>query len=259
MSKQVIFASVATAITWAFTALGAGTVVLFNNVCDKFYNIMLGFASGIMLAASFWSLIQPALEITQGNTFAVISVALFFVFGSLFMVMSEKTIEFMSKRFKSGYLKRFAKQKELFMLVYSITIHNIPEGLAVGVAFGAIKKMNCMDEIISAVIIAIGIAIQNFPEGAAISIPLRGYGYSKIKSFVIGQASALVEPIFGIIGALLVVYVKVILPYCLSFAAGCMIFVVVSELIPSCKDNKNFFAVFTVIGFCIMMLLDVLL
>ncbi len=264
MSYQILYAAIATLITWLFTALGAGIVVFYNKVCNKYYGIMLGFASGVMIAASFWSLLQPAIEMSKGNIIKCLFVFFSFLFGCIFMIFSDKTIKILQNRSKNKKIKTIFKNKDLFMLVYSITIHNIPEGLAVGVAFGAIKNINSKECVLPAIIIAIGIAVQNFPEGAAISIPIRAYGYSKIKSFVIGQASALVEPLFGIIGAILVVYTKWILPFSLAFAAGCMIYVVVSELIPNTinDDNKstNYLPpFFTVVGFCIMMALDVLM
>ena len=221
---------------------------------------MLGFASGVMIAASFWSLPQSAIERAEaaGGTPAWLVATAGFLFGALFMWASDKAVSVSRLRIGSGNLKR------IIMLVLSITLHNIPEGLAIGVAFGALKNSSTSPEsLMAAVSIALGIGLQNFPEGAAVSFPLRREGFSRRKSFLIGQASGLVEPIAAIIGAILVVYVEAILPYALSFAAGSMILVVVHELIPECQQNRDarpYTATLGIVaGFAVMMLLDVML
>ena len=221
---------------------------------------MLGFASGVMIAASFWSLLQPAIERAEaaGGTPAWLVATVGFLFGALFMWASDKAVSVSRLRIGSGNLKR------IIMLVLSITLHNIPEGLAIGVAFGALKHRRTSPESqMAAVSIALVIGLQNFPEGAAVSFPLRREGFSRRKSFLIGQASGLVEPIAAIIGAILVVYVEAILPYALSFAAGSMILVVVHELIPECQQNRSarpYTATLGIVaGFAVMMLLDVML
>ena len=180
------------------------------------------------------------------------------------MWVSDKAVSFTRKRADNTYGKTSEKLNRIIMLILSITLHNIPEGLAVGVAFGALKNTGFSPEsVMGAVTIAIGIGLQNFPEGAAVSLPLRREGYSRRKSFLYGQASGMVEPVAGVIGALLVVYVEKILPYALSFAAGAMILVAVHELIPECQKNKKnhpYFSTMGIIsGFAVMMLLDVML
>jgi len=254
--KLIFITLIATIITWGFTALGSATVLFFKNPKKNILNIMLGFSSGVMIAASFWSLLKPAIALVTKSTF--IFVAISFVFGAVFVYICDKII---SKTERYSFLKT-KNGFNLFLLVFSITIHNIPEGLAVGVAFGTMKGNISIESLIPAINLAIGIAIQNFPEGAAVSIPLRTAGYSKLKSFMIGQASALVEPIFGVIGVALVIYSSKILPFCLAFAAGSMILVVVHELIPDSQsgNNRSYFSSFGfIIGFTVMMFLDVIL
>ena len=250
----VFYAFVATFITWGVTALGSAMVLFFKNNNEATLNKMLGFSSGVMIAATFWSLISPAIEKSGNKIYAVINTTLGIVFGMVLMIAADKIV----KTLNHEYLSKLG-DKKLIMLVLSITIHNIPEGLAVGVAFGACKSSS-ISAFIPAIIVALGIAIQNFPEGAAVSLPLLNYGLSKRKSFFIGQLSAVVEPIFGVIGAILVVYVNKILPFCLSVASGCMIYVVVDELLPSSKKEDNISStVCFIIGFIIMMILDVTL
>ena len=236
MDQFVLMALIASLGTWFITALGAATIAFFKSPNPTALNVMLGFASGVMIAASFWSLLQPAIERAEaaGGTPAWLVATAGFLFGALFMWASDKAVSVSRLRIGSGNLKR------IIMLVLSITLHNIPEGLAIGVAFGALKNSSTSPEsLMAAVSIALGIGLQNFPEGAAVSFPLRREGFSRRKSFLIGQASGLVEPIAAIIGAILVVYVEAILPYALSFAAGSMILVVVHELIPECQQNRG--------------------
>ena len=266
MHNFVFMALIATLGTWFVTALGAGTVVFFKNPQPKALDLMLGFASGVMIAASFWSLLQPAIERAEATSKlpAYIVATFGFLFGALFMWMSDKLVSLGIKRVNSTEGMQNERLSRIALLVLSITLHNIPEGLAVGVAFGALQNGGYSAEsLLGAISIAVGIGLQNFPEGAAVSVPLRREGYSRRKSFLIGQASGMVEPIAGVLGALLVVYVEALLPYALSFAAGAMILVAVHELIPECQKNKTsqpYFATMGIIcGFATMMLLDVML
>ena len=265
MNHFVLLALAATLGTWLVTALGAATVVFFTSPSPKALNLMLGFASGVMIAASFWSLLQPAIERAE----ALASLPAYFVatagflFGAVFMWVSDKAVTFATGRANSPQGPRGDRLNRIIMLVLSITLHNIPEGLAVGVAFGALQNGCTSESFMGAVSVAVGIGLQNFPEGAAVSVPLRREGCSRKKSFLLGQASGMVEPIAGVIGAWLVVYVEAILPYALSFAAGAMILVVVHELIPECQKNQKaqpYSATMgIVLGFAVMMLLDVML
>lgn len=266
MHNFVFMALIATLGTWFVTALGAGTVVFFKNPQPKALDLMLGFASGVMIAASFWSLLQPAIERAEATSKlpAYIVATFGFLFGALFMWMSDKLVSIGIKRVNNTEGMQNERLSRIALLVLSITLHNIPEGLAVGVAFGALQNGGYSAEsLLGAISIAVGIGLQNFPEGAAVSVPLRREGYSRRKSFLIGQASGMVEPIAGVLGALLVVYVEALLPYALSFAAGAMILVAVHELIPECQKNKTsqpYFATMGIIcGFATMMLLDVML
>ena len=266
MNHFVLLALAATLGTWFVTALGAATVAFFKSPNQKAMNLMLGFASGVMIAASFWSLLQPAIERaeTASTLPAYVVATTGFLLGALFMWGSDKIVSFARKNADSIQNQNRERLNRIIMLVLSITLHNIPEGLAVGVAFGALQRDGYTTErLIGAITIAVGIGLQNFPEGAAVSFPLRREGYSRKRSFLIGQASGLVEPVAGVIGALLVVYVEAILPYALSFAAGAMILVAVHELIPECQRNQKaqpYLATMGIVfGFALMMLLDVML
>lgn len=266
MNDIVLMAFIATLGTWFVTALGAATVVLFKSPNQKLLDLMLGFAAGVMIAASFWSLLQPAVERAEAMSGmpAYIVVTIGFLAGAVFIWASDKTVSYTRSRANAAQGKPNERLNRIIMLILSITLHNIPEGLAVGVAFGALRNSMATEEsLMGAITIAIGIGLQNFPEGAAVSIPLRREGYSGKKSFLLGQASGIVEPISGVIGAMLVVYVEAILPYALSFAAGTMILVAVHELIPECQSNQKtqpYFATMgIIIGFAVMMLLDVML
>ena len=264
MDTFVIMALLATLGTWFVTALGAANVVFFSSPNQKAMNFMLGFASGVMIAASFWSLLQPAIERAEETSKipAYIVATTGFLFGALFIWLSDKVISFVRNKVISTE-KKNENFNRIIMLILSITLHNIPEGLAVGVAFGALQEGYTTENLMGAISVAAGIGLQNFPEGAAVSIPLRREGYSRKKAFFYGQASGMVEPIAGCVGALLVVYVETLLPYALSFAAGAMILVAVHELIPECqKDQKKqpYLATMGIIsGFAVMMLLDVML
>lgn len=266
MDNFVILALIATLGTWLVTALGALTVVFFKAPNPKGLNIMLGFASGVMIAASFWSLLQPAIERaeTYSSLPAYLVATIGFLLGALFMWASDKAVTLARRKADKIQDKDNDNLHRIVMLILSITLHNIPEGLAVGVAFGALQGGGyTLENLMGAITVAIGIGLQNFPEGAAVSVPLRREGYSRKKSFFLGQASAMVEPVAGVIGALLVVYIEVILPYALSFAAGAMILVAVHELIPECQRNQRaqpYSATMgIVLGFAVMMLLDVML
>ena len=256
-------ALVGTGFTYFMTALGAALVFFFKEIKKEALNLMLGFASGVMIAASFWSLLDPAIEkATENGDIAWLVVSIGFGLGGLFLYISDKTIPHMHfgpNKEKEGLPSHL---KRTILLVFSITLHNIPEGLAVGVAFGAAANaQNPTAAVLAAISVALGIGIQNFPEGAAVSIPLRQEGLSRWKAFLYGQASGIVEPIAGVVGALLVTRVNLLLPYALAFAAGAMIYVVVEELIPEAQQtlsSKRHFAVFGVmLGFIIMMVLDV--
>ncbi len=266
MDNYVLYALIATLGTWFVTALGAATVVFFKSINQKILNLMLGFASGVMIAASFWSLLQPAIErariISDLPAYLVATVG--FLFGAVFMWASDKAVSYARSRETGIQGKSGEKINRIIMLILSITLHNIPEGLAVGVAFGALQNVGVGTEsLMGAISIAIGIGLQNFPEGAAVSLPLRREGYSRKKAFFCGQASGMVEPLAGVIGALLVVHIEKILPFALSFAAGAMILVAVHELIPECQKDKKTSPYFStmgiIMGFAVMMLLDVML
>lgn len=266
MNNVVLMALFATLGTWAVTALGAATVVFLKKTNEKVMNLMLGFAAGVMIAASFWSLLQPAIERAEeylsAPSWLVVTVG--FLCGALFLYASDKIVSRARRRVDNSKTDQSERLNRIVMLVLSITLHNIPEGLAVGVAFGALYNGAYTTEaLMGAVVIAMGIGFQNFPEGAAVSLPLRREGCSRKKSFLIGQASGMVEPIAGVIGAILVVHVQMILPFALAFAAGAMILVAVHELIPECQQNKEanpYFATMGIVsGFALMMLLDVAL
>ena len=264
--SMVLMALAATLGTWMVTGLGAATVIFFKTPNPKVLNVMLGFASGVMIAASFWSLLQPAIELAEKSCAlpAWLVATLGFVLGALFMWISDKVVTLSRRRTYIAQATRGERLNRIIMLVLSITLHNIPEGLAVGVAFGALQGGEFSAEgLLGAVTIAIGIGLQNFPEGAAVSLPLRREGYSRLRCFFVGQASGLVEPLAGIAGATLVVYITSILPYALAFAAGAMILVAVHELIPECQSDRSvhpYFATMGIVsGFATMMLLDVML
>ena len=259
MDSFVLMAFVATLGTWFVTALGAATVVFFTSPRLKALNLMLGFSAGVMIAASFWSLLEPAIaraERMPGLPAWLVATAGFLT-GALFLWASDKLVSRALGKVERDGVRR------IILLVLSITIHNIPEGLAVGVAFGALQNGCSAQSLMGAVSVAVGIGLPTFPGGAAVSVPLRREGWSRGRSFLVGQASALVEPVAGVLGAWLVMYVQVLLPYALSFAAGAMILVAVHELIPECQKNQSdqpYFATMgIVLGFAAMMLLDVML
>lgn len=253
--SPILLAFVATIFTWMITALGASIVFFFKKVNKTILDCMLSIAAGVMIAASFWSLLSPSIEMAENlGMNKIIMPTLGFISGGLLLVISDKIFQKKSNTISD-------KKKRIFMLIFSITMHNIPEGLAVGVAFGSVMYGLEGATILSALGLALGIAIQNFPEGTAVSVPLRREGLSRKKSFFYGQLSGIVEPIAGVIGALLVLKVRFILPFLLAFAAGAMIYVVAQELIPESQTNKrkSLISICTLIGFAIMMILDVAL
>lgn len=263
MDKTVFLALIASIGTWGLTALGAAIVLFFKSPKQSIFNIILGFSAGVMIAASFWSLLQPAIERAE-NTLKLpsyIIVTIGFLFGAFFIWFSDKIVSYAILKSKSN--KNLKVTNRIILLIISITLHNIPEGLVIGVGFGLLKQNFDNSALMGAISIAIGIGLQNFPEGAAVSLPLRREGYSRKKSFFYGQLSAIVEPISAVIGALLVLKVEKILPFALSFAAGAMIIVAVHELIPECQKRNSehsYKATFGIIcGFVIMMFLDVML
>ena len=254
-------AFIATLFTWGLTAFGASFVFLFKSMNRVVLDGMLGFTGGVMVAASFWSLLAPGIEMSEGEGFVkVIPAAVGFALGALFIFGLDKILPHIHINFKESEGIKTPWHRTT-LLVLAITLHNIPEGLAIGVLFGGVAAGLPEASIAGAVVLAIGIGIQNFPEGIAVSMPLRRQGMSRWKSFLYGQSSAIVEPIAAVIGALAVTFFTPILPYALSFAAGAMIFVVVEEVIPETQlDNNTDIATLGFIGgFIIMMVLDVAL
>ena len=250
-------ALIATLFTWAVTAIGAAVVVFFGNVRKSVMDAMLGFAAGVMVAASFWSLLSPAIALADElELCSWLVVFLGFMSGGLLLFVGDKIFSRLavSRSCDSG-------RKRVALLIFSITLHNIPEGMAVGIAFGSIAYGLEGATLVAACLLALGIGIQNLPEGTAVSVPLRREGFSRGKAFFYGQLSGIVEPIAGVLGALLVLGMRPLLPFLLSFAAGAMIYVVVEELIPESQTNarKPLMALFTLVGFSVMMLLDVAL
>lgn len=260
-ASPVIQAFVATLFTWGVTALGAAIVFFFKKVNKSVLDAMLGFAAGVMIAASFWSLLSPAIEMAENlNMIPWLIVFLGFFSGGLLLFIGDKCYDLYERRNPKKHHESKSKSfKRCLMLIGSITLHNIPEGLAVGVAFGSLAYGLNGSNLAAAITLAIGIGLQNFPEGSAVSLPLRREGYSRKKSFFYGQMSGVVEPISAVIGAILVTKIQYLLPFLLAFAAGAMIYVVVEELIPESQTNKkkDLMALFTLIGFSIMMILDV--
>ena len=260
-SSPTMQAFLATLFTWGVTALGASIVFFFKRVNKTIMDALLGFAAGVMIAASFFSLINPALEMaTSLQMKAWLVTSLGFLAGGCLLFLGDKIYDHFDKKRKKQKTKS-ASMKRCFLLIFSITIHNIPEGLAIGVAFGSLAYDLSGTTLAAALTLASGIGLQNFPEGSAVSLPLRREGLSRFRSFFLGQASGIVEPISAVIGALLVLKIQTLLPFLLAFAAGAMIYVVVEELIPESQANqkKDFMAFFTLFGFVLMMILDVAL
>lgn len=261
--NHIIQALLATLFTWGVTAVGSLLVFFFKNVNKKVLDIMMGFAAGVMIAASFWSLLAPAIEMAEGSGVKPwLPPVIGFMSGGIFLRLIDKVLPHLHVGFADEEAEGIKTSwKRSVLLVLAITLHNIPEGLAVGVAFGALSANLPSASLTGAIALAIGIGLQNFPEGAAVSLPLRREGYSRTKSFLYGQFSGMVEPVAGVLGALLVTVASSILPYALSFAAGAMIFVVVEELIPESQLGKNtdIATLGTMLGFTVMMFLDVAL
>ena len=261
--SPVLQALIATLFTWFVTALGAALVFFFKAINRKVLDGMLGFAAGVMIAASYWSLLAPAIEMAQGSSLpAWVPATSGFLMGGLFLYIADKIIPHLHLGFPMAEAEGpKTSWHRSILLVLAITLHNIPEGLAVGVAFGALASDLPSATMAGAVALALGIGIQNFPEGAAVSVPLRREGFSRLKSFWYGQASGMVEPIAGVLGAAAVILIKPILPYALAFAAGAMIYVVVEELIPESQLEKNtdIATMGAMGGFAVMMTLDVAL
>ena len=256
-----IQALLAACFTWGMTALGAATVFLTRDFSRRMLDSMLGFAGGVMIAASVWSLLVPAMEMSQGLVMpSWFSAMAGFLLGGIFLSSIDKVLPHLHIGFKDDEAEGIkTKWSRSTLLILAITLHNIPEGLAIGVAFGAIASGFPSATLPAAIALSIGIGIQNFPEGLAVSVPLRGEGMSRLKSFWYGQLSAIVEPVSAVIGALVVIFARPILPYALGFAAGAMIFVVIEEVVPESQRNGNAdLATWgTLIGFVVMMVLDV--
>lgn len=255
---------IATSFTWGVTAAGAALVFLARTINQRLMDSMLGFAAGVMIAASFWSLLAPGIEMAEqmGQT-PWLTAVIGFMGGGIFMRLTDRLLPHLHPGLavdQSEGIKTSWQRSTL--LVLAITLHNIPEGLAVGVAFGAVAAGLPSATLGGAIALAIGIGLQNFPEGTAVSMPLRREGMGKGKSFLLGQASGMVEPVAGVLGALFVLQMQSLLPYALCFAAGAMIFVVVEELIPESQRiaaNIDLVTMATMAGFSVMMILDVAL
>lgn len=249
--------------TWSTTALGAGTVVVVRRVSKRLLGAMLGLAAGVMLAASYWSLLAPGIELAEAQgTPGWLPAVVGFLLGGALIRLADVMLPHLhpGRNLREGPT---ASWRRTTLLVSAITLHNVPEGLAIGVAFGAAAIADIGSASLGgAAALALGIGVQNFPEGVAVAVPLRAEGYSRSRSFLYGQASAIVEPVSAVIGALAVLSIRPILPYALAFAAGAMIFVVIEELIPESQAEVRHHDVATLsamVGFAVMMTLDVAL
>ena len=257
----ILGALLATTFTWLLTAFGASFVFLFKEMRRAVLDGMLGFTGGVMVAASFWSLLAPGIEMSKGEGFIkVIPAAVGFALGALFIYGLDKILPHIhiNSKVSEGIKTPWHRST---LLVLAITLHNIPEGLAVGVLFGGVAAGLPEASVTGAVVLALGIGIQNFPEGIAVAMPMRRQGVSRFKSFWYGQLSAIVEPIAGVLGAVAVTFFTPLLPYALAFAAGAMIFVVVEEVIPETQQDKytDIATLGFIGGFIVMMVLDVAL
>lgn len=250
-----------TLFTWGMTALGAAVVFLHRDPGQKALDVMLGFAAGVMIAASYWSLLAPAIEMSEGKALpAWFPAAAGFLLGGAFLWLVDRTLPHLHLFFAGEEAEGIhTKWRRTTLLVTAITLHNIPEGLAIGVAFGAAAAGLPSASFAGAVALALGIGIQNFPEGLAVSMPLRREGLSKRMSLWYGQLSATVEPVAAVLGAALVLVAMPVLPYALAFAAGAMIYVVVEEIVPESQrgGNTDFATLGAMTGFAVMMVLDV--
>lgn len=260
---QVVQALIGTTFTWMVTALGAAMVFFFKSVNRRLLDGMLGFAAGIMIAASYWSLLAPAIEMSEASgQLPWLPPLIGFLAGGFFLWLADQLLphlhlgdEITRAEGVHTHLRRAV------LLVLAITLHNIPEGLAVGVAFGALGNHLPGATLGGAIALAVGIGLQNFPEGAAVSVPLRREGMSRLRAFGYGQASGIVEPLAGVVGAAAVLSMRAILPYALAFAAGAMIYVVVEEIIPEAQHSRDsdMATIGAMLGFAVMMTLDVAL
>ncbi|MBH0229140.1 ZIP family metal transporter [Halobacillus yeomjeoni] len=260
--SPVVQALLGTLFTWGMTALGASLVFFVKGTNQKFLDSMLAFAGGVMIAASFWSLLAPGIEMAEkGPLPSWIPAVVGFLLGGALLLMIDKLLPVIDTDRYLHDIKDNRAKNRTALLIFSMTLHNIPEGLAVGVAFGALASNVTESTLAGAVALAIGIGIQNFPEGTAVSMPLHRDGMSKKKSFIFGQFSGMVEPMAAVIGAVAVIFIQPILPYALSFAAGAMIFVVAKEIIPGSHErgNVNLASISLMLGFAVMMTLDVAL
>ena len=250
----ILSALLAGLMTWFITALGAGVVIFYKKYTDSAVGKTLGFSAGVMLASSFWSLLEPSVnDYSYALTLpSWVGVSLSFGLGAFMILAIDRAGGIISEHADIG------ENRGMFLMILGMTAHNIPEGLAVGVAFGAMADGYSREAMIGAVSVAVGIGIQNFPEGAAVSLPMRQKGYSRVKSFLAAQATALVEPIFAVVGAVCASRVVNLLPLSLSFAAGNMITVCAHEVIPECKteDGEYSQTVWIIIGFVLMTVLD---
>lgn len=272
--SPIVQGLLATIFTWLVTALGAALVFFFKKFDKRILNTMLGFGAGVMIAASFWSLLSPAIDLSEQlgySGFIIPSIGFFL--GGAFLIFADKLMDKYSygsvlkkeeaeevEENEEGSSSKVTKYRKSILLVLAVTLHNIPEGLAVGVAFGGVAVGIPGTSIAAAIALAIGIGLQNFPEGAAVSLPLRSEGISRFKSFLYGQASGLVEPMAGVIGVIAALTVRSMLPFLLSFSAGAMIAVVGAELLPEASlENKKLTTFGLILGFIVMMILDVAL
>jgi ZIP family zinc transporter len=258
---QIYQALIATLFTWFMTALGSGLVFFFKSINRKILDAMLGFAAGVMIAASYWSLLAPAIEMAEGSNLpAWFPATSGFLLGGAFLWLIDKLLPHLHPGFPEDAAEGInTSWQRSVLLILAITIHNIPEGLAVGVAFGSLSSDLPAASLGGAMALALGIGIQNVPEGTAVSVPLRREGFTRLKAFWYGQLSGVVEPIAGVLGAVAVTLMRPILPYSLAFAAGAMIYVVVEELIPESQFEKHTDAatIGAMMGFAVMMTLDV--
>lgn len=258
--NYILLAFLSTVLTWLLTMLGSAFVFFFKKVNEKIMSFMFGFGAGVMIAASFFSLILPAVNQLEqeNNKFSILILASGFLFGGLFILIIDLLMPHLHINGckKEGIKSKFSNK---ILLILAITLHNIPEGMAIGVAFASVNSNIDGSTYMGALMLAIGIGLQNIPEGMAVSLPLRDEGVSRKKAFFYGQASGIVEPISGVIGALLVVFISDLLPFMLCFASGAMIYVVAEELIPSGKTSKKnkLGTIGVMIGFAVMMSLDI--
>ncbi|MBI9085522.1 MAG: ZIP family metal transporter [Desulfobacterales bacterium] len=259
----VLQALLATLFTWGVTGLGAGMVFFFQTINQKLLDGMLGFAAGVMMAASYWSLLAPSIDMAEEmGLLPWVPALIGFLAGGVFLRLMDAVLPHLHLGFPMEEAEGIKTNwRRSILLVMAITLHNIPEGLAVGVAFGAVGAGLPSASLAGAMALALGIGIQNFPEGTAVSVPLRREGMSRGKSFWYGQLSGIVEPVAGVVGAAAVLFMRPILPYALAFAAGAMIYVVVEELIPESqlKKNTDIATLGAMLGFAVMMTLDVAL